>query len=146
MTSLASRCVRFAALGLALTLPAACGDPAGAPCTIEGSGFTARDPCANKCLERWTITCPGNRDVHASLCSGRETCEPGSCPEGQACYSFNDPFDVVSYCVPLEACFQDSIPRNEIFAWEAGSFERSAATREHFDKKKRHRSGAPTDP
>ena len=146
MTSLRIRGAGLSALAIALAGLASCGKPAGSPCAIEGSGFTARDPCANKCLERWTITCPGDRDVHAALCSGREECKPGTCPEGQACYSLDDPFDVVNLCVPIEACFERTPSRDELLSWESGSFERSAATRAHYGEKKRRRDGASPKP
>ena len=126
-----------ALIGCALPVLGACGRRAGSPCEIEGSGFTARDPCAHKCLERWTVSCPGDNDVRPALCSGGETCEPGTCPRGQACYSFEDPFDEVSYCVPLEVCFESSPLADDLLAWERGSFERSAATRAHFEEKSR---------
>lgn len=126
-------------------LLSACGDRVGTPCEIVGSGFSARDSCATKCLSYWHVTCPDGRDQLPGICAGQRSCSPGSCPSEQACYSFNDPFDEVSYCVPEKLCGTDLSAR-EIRAWEEESAVKAGETRAYFEKKKQFRGKRITKP
>ncbi|TAK53884.1 MAG: hypothetical protein EPO25_09070 [Gammaproteobacteria bacterium] len=101
---------RLAALLVAGLALAACGDPAGAPCAIRGSGFTSSHDCATKCLALWSVNCPDGSSVQPGVCAGRRGCEAGSCPEGQYCYHFDDPFEERSYCIPDTVCGGGTAP------------------------------------
>lgn len=133
------RMVLLPVLSLALVL-AACGKPVGTPCSIEGSGFTASHDCATKCLARWKLTCPGGNTVTPAICAGREGCSPGSCPAGQACYTFDDPFDERSYCVPDNVC--GALPTTALMQWEQDSAAVAAASRAAMATRQAQRSGA----
>ena len=85
-------------------LLAGCGNPAGTPCEIKGSGFTASHDCQHRCLSRWTVVCPDDHRVTPGTCSGSFECAPGSCPDGQVCYHDDDPFDDRSFCVMANTC------------------------------------------
>lgn len=89
---------------VALAFASACGEPAGSPCEIVGSGFHAHDECRHKCLSRWQLSCPNGERVTPNTCTGAFDCEPGSCPDGQLCYHDDDPFDDRSFCIPADAC------------------------------------------
>lgn len=128
------------------TLPlAACGKPAGSPCSISGSGFTASHGCATKCLSRWAINCPDGSSVTPGVCAGREGCTPGSCPEGQACYTFDDPIEERSYCVPETVCGAP-MTADARQRWEQDSTDAAATTRAEWAAKFPKRSGTVTAP
>lgn len=141
MTSRASR----ALLTLTVLLLAACGKPAGSPCSITGDGFTARHNCATKCLSRWTVNCPDGSKLTPNVCAGRQDCTPGSCPENQACYSFDDPFEKQSYCVPDTVCGAPMTPAARA-RWEQDSSDAAAATRAAWAAKFPKRNGGITAP
>ncbi|XOV84960.1 MAG: hypothetical protein ACFHXK_07510 [bacterium] len=101
---------------LSVLLLSGCGNPAGTPCQITGSGFTASHDCRHKCLSRWTVECPDGRRVTPGTCSGSFACTPGSCPDGQVCYHDNDPFDDRSYCVVANTC--GSLSASDLKHWE----------------------------
>ena len=117
------------------------GDPAGAACTVRGSGFSLRDSCQSKCLALWSVRCPGAEPVRPAVCAGAKGCTPGSCPQGQACYAFEDPFDDIRYCVPVSVC---AVPLDEAATrrWEADAAARAAALRE----RRKPRQGSVTRP
>lgn len=122
--------------GFCLLLLAGCGSPVGEACRLTGSGFSMRDPCRDKCLALWDVQCPDGSIVQPAVCSGKRSCAPGDCPSGQACYSFDDPFDEVTYCVPARVCVGIATPE-ALRAWELAAQERARATREKFGKTKR---------
>lgn len=95
---------------------AGCGDPAGTPCNITGSGFHAKDPCRHQCLSRWSLTCPDDTQITPAVCTGPFDCTPGSCPDGQLCYHDDDPFDDRSFCVPKDVC--GTLSADAAAAWE----------------------------
>lgn len=136
---------RAVLLGCIAMLLAACGKPAGAPCKITGDGFHARHGCATKCLSRWHVICPDGSGVTPNVCAGRETCLPESCPAGQLCYHFDDPFEDRSYCIPDDVC-GESVAADVRRRWETDSAERAAATRAHYEAKRARRSGAVSAP
>ncbi len=123
----------------------ACGDPAGAPCTINGSGFTSSHECATQCLALWSVNCPDGSSVLPGVCAGEPGCEAGSCPEGQSCYHFDDPFEDRSYCVPDTVCggLTDRITRRR---WEEDSAARALRLRQEMESRQSHRSGGVTAP
>ena len=141
-----AHCRLFLAVALAVAGGASCGKGVGEPCQITGSGFHARDPCRSKCLSRWAVTCPDGRDTVLEICAGESGCTPGSCASGQACYTFNDPFEERSYCLPDNACGQ--VSAESVVLWERTSQDRAAATRAKYQQKKSRRttSPAPVDP
>lgn len=105
MAGSALRRSAVAALLLTLSLLAGCGDPVGAQCDFQGSGFTASDNCRHRCLEHRTIHCPDGSVVQGpKICSGATQCDPGDCPDDQACYHVRDGFKKQSYCVPTTLC------------------------------------------
>ncbi len=89
---------------VALLILTSCGNPAGTPCQISGGGFTASHDCQYKCLQYLKVSCPDGTTVTPGTCSGPLQCAPGSCPNGQTCYSDNDPFEDRSYCVAATTC------------------------------------------
>ncbi len=138
-------CRHAALLVCAAVILGACGKPVGTPCTITGSGFHARQDCATKCLARWNVACPDGTRVLPNVCAGRETCQPDSCPKGQFCYHFDDPFDERSYCIPDDVC--GAPPSAELrLRWETDSLERAAATRSHMRAKHGARTGTTSLP
>lgn len=140
--AIVARTAYLVCIGVLLT---ACGKPVGAPCKITGDGFHARHDCATKCLSRWSVTCPDGARIMPNVCAGQSSCEPGSCPDGQLCYHFDDPFEERSYCIPRSVC--GDLPNADSGSrWEMESAERAAATRAHFEAKRALRSGAVTSP
>jgi hypothetical protein len=133
--------LRHALLFVAL-LSVACGDPVGHPCARRGDSFLARDNCISKCLQLWTVICPNEDSIHPSVCAGRKGCDVGGCPDGQACYHFDDPFDVVAYCIPAELCLGASSSADALRDWETRAEERAAATRDRFSRIRRQPSAA----
>jgi hypothetical protein len=121
-----------------------CGRPAGSACLFEGSGFTASDPCATRCLSHWDIACPDGTVVHPKVCAGKKDCTPGSCPDGQVCYAFDDPFEDRRYCIPDNVCgvLPDAAARAH---WEQAAAQKAAATRAKWEAKRQPR-GAVTKP
>ncbi len=119
---------------LATLLLNACGEPAGTPCAIRGSGFTAKHDCQEKCLSRQKVHCPDGTGILPKACSGEQGCMPGSCPDGQACYHIDDPFDVRSLCVMADTC--GALTREQVAEWELSSAERAAAIRAKYRKSK----------
>lgn len=117
---------------LALLL-SGCGDSAGVACEITGSGFTARHDCRSKCLSRWTVYCLDEARIMPKMCAGKEDCAPGSCPSGQFCYHFDDPFNEVSYCLPDNVC-GTSPDAAGVELWERRSLERAAAMRARYKR------------
>jgi hypothetical protein len=109
----------------------------GEECHVTGSGFSLRDPCGGKCLELWTVQCPDGSAVQPAMCADNEGCAPGGCPAGQACYSFDDPFEEISYCVPLQACAVPPATADAVRAWELAAQQRAREQRERFGKLKR---------
>lgn len=128
-----------------LTVLAGCGNPVGTPCMIEGDGFHARHDCATKCLSRWAVNCPDGDRILPKVCAGASGCQPGSCPQGQVCYHFDDPFEERSYCVPDNIC--GALPdANARRLWETESRDAAAAMRSRYEKKGGRSTGATTVP
>ena len=125
----ASPRARLTLLAAALLLQG-CGQPAGQVCEITGSGFHARDPCAHKCLSRWAVNCPDGKRVTPKVCTGPANCAPGSCGDGLLCYSFDDPFEERSYCIPESVC--GPLSDREQLRWERGSAEAAQGMREKY--------------
>lgn len=99
--------VRLAVLAMGLCASlwlVGCGKPAGSLCAFQGDGFQSRHNCATQCLARWSVRCPDGSSLRPTVCAGRQGCTPGSCPAGQVCYSFDDPFEDRGYCVPDNLC------------------------------------------
>ena len=133
-----------AAIILAL-LAAGCGRQAGEPCVFQGSGFTASDPCATRCLSHWRIRCPDGSTVSPQQCAGRSGCMPGDCPDGQACYHFEDTFEARSYCVPDRVCGAQTASARH--AWEQAALQRAEALRARRQERLRRREATlPTRP
>ena len=112
-------------LTVSVLLPLAlggCGEPAGTPCQITGDGFHAKDPCRDKCLSRWSLTCPDQQRITPNVCTGAFACQPGGCPEGQLCYHDDDPFDDRSFCVPDNVC--GALTPAAASAWERATLAR----------------------
>jgi hypothetical protein len=108
-------------------------------------GFGFKDDCRTKCLELDDVICPDGTSVRKAVCAGAEGCEPGSCRDGQVCYSFEDPFDKDFYCIPDDIC--GSRPTaEEAAAWERASRERSDAVRAKFENLSKQRTNEPTAP
>ncbi len=106
-------------LGL-LAILAACGDPIGSPCEFVGSGFSAADNCAHRCLVHRTIHCPGGQIIQGpKICSGATQCDPGACGSGAVCYHTQDPFKKQSYCVPNDLCGE--LETDTLAEWEISS-------------------------
>jgi hypothetical protein len=122
-----------------------CGQSAGAPCAFKGDGFQSRHNCATQCLARWDVRCPDGSDLRPAVCAGRKGCTPGSCPDGQVCYSFDDPFEEVSYCIPDNVCGA-ATSIDLLRRWEQDSADKAAASRAAMAAKRQHRSGAVTVP
>lgn len=137
--------MRIMALIVTIFLLAACGKPAGSPCSITGSGFTASHDCKTKCLSRWGVNCPDGSRVTPGVCAGREGCTPGSCPDGLACYSFDDPIEERSYCLPETVC-GSALSADARLSWEQHSADAAAAKRAAWSAKFPPRSGAVTAP
>jgi hypothetical protein len=135
-------CRTAGVLALCFVLPG-CGEPAGTPCSITGSGFTASHDCATKCLSRWSVNCPDGSRVQPAVCAGEEGCKPGDCPDGQICYHFDDPFEVQSYCIPDTVCraATDAAARAR---WEQEAMAVAAALRAEYEAKSQRQSGKPT--
>lgn len=129
-------------LTLCFMLPG-CGAPAGTACSITGSGFTASHDCATKCLSRWSVNCPDGTRVQPAVCAGKEGCSPGGCPDGHACYHFDDPFELRSYCIPDTVCgpAPDAATRAR---WEQDAMAVAAAMRAEYEARQQRRSGTPT--
>ena len=127
----------------AVLLLGACGDPIGTACEITGSGFQASHNCRVKCLQHRAIQCPGGDEIRPRVCSGRSACEPGSCPDGQLCYSIADAFNEESYCVAQDIC---GAPLDEAAgaAWEEASAARAKALRDEWARKRARRDNAAT--
>jgi len=119
----------------------ACGNPIGTPCSITGSGFTASHDCSEKCLYYNSIRCPDGQTLEPKICSGASGCKPGSCPDGQVCYSYDDPFEEQSYCIPASLC--GSLSGDELENWETDASMRAAQKRSDWARK-RPVIGAPT--
>ena len=130
---------------LCMLLLAACGKPAGSPCSITGSGFTSSHDCATKCLSRWAVNCPDGSRVTPGVCAGREGCTPGSCPNGLACYTFDDPFEDRSYCLPDTVCGAP-MSADARLRWEQDSADAAAAKRAAWAAKFPKRQGTVTAP
>ncbi|MEC7118946.1 MAG: hypothetical protein VXW65_03450 [Pseudomonadota bacterium] len=114
-------------LGGCLSL-VACQSPVGTPCQIQGDGFSARHNCASQCLSRWRVQCPTGQIVSPQVCAGVKNCNIGSCPSGQMCYHFDDPFQTVSYCIPDTVC-GNTPSLLERQRWEAQAAQRAAMQR-----------------
>lgn len=138
--------VLISVLGLCASLSlVGCGQPAGSPCAFQGDGFFSRHDCATQCLERWSVRCPDGSSLRPAVCAGREGCTPGSCPDGQVCYSFDDPFEERSYCIPDNVCGK-TLPSESRLQWERVSADRAAASRAAMAAKRLHHGGAVTAP
>ncbi|XOV90246.1 MAG: hypothetical protein ACFHX7_10265 [Pseudomonadota bacterium] len=134
---------RFATWVSIMLLVSACGKPVGSDCRITGSGFTARDECSTQCLSRWRVNCPDGSNLMPQVCAGQATCSPGSCPEGQACYTFDDPFEKRSYCVPDQVCGPlDPAERRQ---WEQDAAALAAASRERMAAKRSQQKSVTTE-
>lgn len=126
-------------------LAAGCGRQVGEPCVFQGSGFTASDPCATRCLSHWRIRCPDDSMVSPQQCAGRSGCMPGGCPDGQACYHFEDAFETRSYCVPDQVCGPLTAPGRQ--AWEQAALQRAQALRaDRQERMQRRKAARPTLP
>lgn len=110
-----------------------CGDPVGTPCLISGSGFTASDDCAHRCLSRWQLVCPNGASITPGQCAGSFGCAPGSCPQGQACYHDNDPFDDRSFCVRADVC--GALTSAQQHDWELATQQRQDEVRRAREEK-----------
>lgn len=135
-------------LGTVLALAGCGGTPVGEQCklTTGTMGFGFDDPCTTKCLELETVTCADGSTVRKAVCAGKEGCNPGSCPDGQACYSFEDPFDKEFFCIPDDICDAPPATADERLAWERDSRERSDALRAEYQRRMDRRTGATTSP
>jgi hypothetical protein len=124
-----------------------CGDAVGESCKLSSGalGFGFKSDCRTKCLELDDVTCPDGSTVRKAVCAGAEGCEPGSCGEGQVCYSFEDPFEKDFYCIPDDIC-GSSPTAVEAAAWEWASRERSDALRAKFEERAKRRTGETTAP
>ena len=109
----------------------------GAPCEITGSGFTASHDCRHKCLSRTAIVCPDETKTSPKLCSGVSGCQPGECGDGEICYTVNDPFEQVSYCIPDTVCGLSSVGEKK--AWEAFANQVATQTRLQQEIKEQRR-------
>ncbi len=121
----------------------ACGQTVGTECEISGSGFHAKDPCAHQCLSRWSVNCPNDLRISPKVCTGKAGCTPGSCGPGLACYSFDDPFEERSYCVPDKLCGDDLSPA-QLLQWEHDSAATALALREKYAAKQAKRTNQVT--
>lgn len=111
-----------------------CGDSIGTPCQHGQGTFGLTDPCATKCLGLSSMACPDGRHIKAAVCAGTHGCTPGSCPDGQLCYAYPDPFTDHSYCVPEDVC--GPLDATAGAAWEAQSAAAWKAEQEKYAKKK----------
>ena len=104
------------------------GDPVGESCRITGSSFFASHDCTHKCLQHRQIICPSGDRIRPKVCSGKADCDPGNCPDGQVCYTIDDPYNRESYCVHNDIC---GAPLNDADArqWERESRDRAVETR-----------------
>jgi len=143
---LAFHAIRTFVAALLILLAAGCGDTIGAACKITGSGFTAKHNCRVKCLYYNDVQCPDASSFKPQICSGASDCDPGSCPDGQACYSYEDPFEKKSYCVPANICGEQ--PDETLTAWELDSRRRADAVRQAMDERMQRRrlNPKPTSP
>ncbi len=135
--------------GLALLTLAGCGgDPIGDPCALTSGpmGFGFDDPCKTKCLQLEDVTCPNGSKVRKAVCAGRMGCDPGGCPSGQICYSFEDPFDQDFYCIPDDICGAPPETAAEGLLWEREARRRSDALRSRFKKLRARSPSEPTLP
>jgi hypothetical protein len=110
--------------GLVLLALAGCGGrPIGEPCELTSGalGFGFDDPCKTRCLQLQDVRCADGSTVRKAVCAGREGCEPGGCPEGQACYSFEDPFEEEFFCIPDDLCGGAPSTAEETLLWELES-------------------------
>lgn len=125
----------------------ACGDPIGTPCTLESGalGFGFSDDCKGKCMALKHVVCPDQTQVEKAVCSGAEGCTPGSCGQGQVCYTVDDPFDDESYCIPSDYCGA-ALSAEAIASWEKASFDRAQAVHAAYEAKASKRTGKPTAP
>jgi hypothetical protein len=92
------------------------------------------------------VTCPDGTTIRRAVCSGREGCDPGSCPAGQACYSFEDPFDEDFYCITADFCGAAPATEEALLAWEIESRQRSDALRTQFKERMDRRTGKASAP
>lgn len=127
-----------------LTFLVGCGSTSGTPCETTGSGFTASHNCQHRCLSRTSIFCPSKERILPKVCSGAPDCEPGSCPQGEVCYTINDAFEDVSYCIPETVC--GDIDKQELAAWERFTKQLAGQTRLEQELKEQRRRGAATQP
>lgn len=98
-------------------------------------GFGFADDCRHTCLARHRVVCPDARESRPAVCSGPESCTPGSCPTGQACYAIPDPFEAEAVCVPTDVCDAD-LSVEATAAWEAASHGAAADQRESMRSKR----------
>jgi len=112
----------------------------------RGAGIAVDFRCATKCLELTGVTCLDGSTVRKAVCSGRQGCNPGSCPGGQLCYSFEDPFEEEFYCIPDDICGVPPATAEQRLAWEHESRARSDALRAKFEKRTQRQTGEPTAP
>ncbi len=129
-------------LFLLVVILAACGSAAGQPCEMSGSGFTMSDNCRHKCLALTTIVCPDESRDRPALCSGPVGCNPGSCGNGEVCYTVNDPFEEVSFCIPAQVCSEENA--QVLGNWEVFTAQVAAQTR--LEHQRRFPSKAVTEP
>lgn len=132
---------------LALILLAGCGGSRiGEECKLTSGalGFGFDDPCRTKCLELEEVICADDTRVRKAVCAGREGCDPGSCGEGEICYSFEDPFDKDFFCIPDDICGSPPATAAERLDWELASRQRSDEMRSRFEAKRRRRVDSPT--
>lgn len=114
-----------------------CGDPIGAPCDFQGSGFTATNNCRYRCLEHRPIDCPGGARINPHICSGPQQCMPGSCTDGQVCVHTDDPFQKESFCVPADVCGVLGV--EALADWEQATLQKSANTLRIWKEKQERR-------
>ena len=133
MAATADTVAKIIAMVAMTSLLLACGNSIGTPCSIQGSGFTASHDCSEKCLFYNAIHCPDGQTVVPKICSGAAQCKPGSCPDGQACYSYDDPFEEKSYCIPSNLCGVLSV--EELSDWELSAQHRAGTRRAEWKRK-----------
>lgn len=121
-------------MSLLILVLAGCGAEIGTPCEQTEGMFGLSDPCSSQCLGLWTMTCPGDREIKPAICAGTHGCTPGSCPEGQLCYAYPDPFEDQTYCVPDDVC--GPLDPAAGAAWETSAAAAWKAQQEKFGKKK----------
>lgn len=128
---------------------AGCGGiPIGEECKLTSGalGFGFDDPCKTKCLELEDVTCADGTKVREAVCAGKQGCDPGTCGDGEMCYSFEDTFEKEFFCIPDDICGSPPATVQERQEWELASRERSDAVRAKYEARRKRRSEGSTSP